>query len=131
MLEIFGKITLMYITAELAIHSYEMNPTLQITTSKLNGNNFMEWSQSAQIFVKYKSKMKYILGTSPQSSGDGPKYENWKVESSKVMSYLLHSMQLEISKTYLLLTIAKEIWEGVTLSYSKRGITDRLYDLKK
>ena len=76
----------MYITAELAIHSYEMNPTLQITTSKLNGNNFMEWSQSAQIFVKYKSKVKYILGTSSQSSGDGPKYENWEVESSKVMS---------------------------------------------
>ena len=48
-----------------------------------------------------------------------------------IMSQLLHFMQPEISKTYLLLTTTKEIQEAIMLSYSKKGIVDQLYDLKK
>ena len=73
MLKIFGKITPMNITTKPALHSFEMNPTLQITTSKLNGNDFMEWSQSRSIFLKSKKKTKYILGTSLQPLVNEPK----------------------------------------------------------
>ena len=40
-----------------------------------------------------------------------------------VMSWLLHSMQRKISKTYQLLPMAKDIWEAVNKSYSKVGLT--------
>ena len=38
------------------------NPTLQITTEKLNGKNFLEWFHSAKLFLRSKKKMGYILG---------------------------------------------------------------------
>ena len=50
------------------------NPTLQITTSKLNRSNFMEWSKSAKIFLKSKGKMNFMLGTSSPPADD-PKFK--------------------------------------------------------
>ena len=40
------------------------NPTLHITTKKLNGENFSSWSQSTKLFMKSKGKMKDVLGIS-------------------------------------------------------------------
>ena len=39
------------------------NPTLQITTEKLNGYNFLEWSLSIMLFLKSRHKMGYLRGT--------------------------------------------------------------------
>ena len=47
-----------------------------------------------------------------------------------VMSWLLHSMQSEISQTYLFLSTAKEIWYAISQTYSKIGITAQIYELK-
>lgn len=38
------------------------NPTLQITTVKLNGHNYLPWSPSEKLFIKSKRKMGYITG---------------------------------------------------------------------
>lgn len=35
------------------------NPSLQITTHKLNGQNFLQWSQSVKLYVKGKGKISY------------------------------------------------------------------------
>lgn len=37
------------------------------------------------------------------------------------MSWLLHSMQLEISQSYLFLRTTKEIWNATIHTYSKKG----------
>ena len=47
-----------------------------------------------------------------------------------VMSWLLHSMQPEINQTYLFLSTAKEIWDAISQTYSKIGITTQVYELK-
>ena len=44
-----------------------------------------------------------------------------------VMSWLLHSMQPKISKTYLLPPTAKDIWEAVNKTYSKVGFTFQVF----
>lgn len=51
------------------------NPTLQITTSKLDGMNFMEWSQSVKISLKSKWKFKYVSEVPPDVKD--PKFETW------------------------------------------------------
>ena len=47
------------------------------------------------------------MGTAKSLAEDDPEYEVWDAENSMVISWLLHSMQLEINKTYLLLSTAK------------------------
>lgn len=81
----------------------------------------MEWSQSAKISLKCKEKMKYVMGSAKQPAEDDLQYEIWDAEKSMVMSWLLHSTEPEISKTYFFCT-AKATWEAVLKTYSKVGI---------
>ena len=83
------------------------NPTLQITTSKLDGMNFMEWSQFVKISLKSKGKFKYASEAPPNVKD--PKFETWDTENYMVMSWLLNSMEPRIKKTYVLLPTTKEI----------------------
>ena len=53
--------------------------------------------------------MGYIMGAKSEPNSNDPRYELWDEENSMVMSWLLYSMQLEISQTYLFLSPAKEI----------------------
>lgn len=92
----------------------------------------MEWF-SQKLFLKSKGKIKYVLGTTPVLALEDSSFKTWDAENSMVMSWLLlfHSMKLEISKIYLLMTTTKEICGAVTQTYSKLGITGKLYPCHK
>jgi hypothetical protein len=47
------------------------------------------------------------------------------------MSWLLHSMQSEISQGYLFLHTTKEVWDATAQTYSKLGNSALKYDLKR
>ena len=74
--------------------------------------------------------MGYIMGAKSEPNSNDPWYKLWDEENSMVMSWLLHSMQSEISQTYLFLSTAKEIWYAISQTYSKIGITAQIYELK-
>ena len=97
------------VTTNPQTHSHKNNLTIQISTMKLNGKNFIEWSQSAKISLMEKENFKYANGTLFAPATTDLIYEVWEIENSFVMFWLLHSMQLEISKTYLLLPIVCDI----------------------
>ncbi|RVW78196.1 hypothetical protein CK203_058451 [Vitis vinifera] len=52
------------------------NPAIQITTHKLNGENFLRWAQSVQFFISGRGKMRpeisqgYILYTTTKKIWD-------------------------------------------------------------
>ena len=47
------------------------------------------------------------------------------------MSWLQHSMQLEINKAYLLLPTAKDIWEAINKTYFKIGFASQVFQIKR
>lgn len=65
---------------------------LPITGHKLNGNNYLQWSQSIMMYISGKGKDDYLTGeiVSPQA-GD-PHFRLWKTENNMVMSWLVNSM---------------------------------------
>ena len=46
--------------------------TLQITTQKLNGQKFLQWSQSAKLFIESKERMGYIIGVKLEPNPNDP-----------------------------------------------------------
>ena len=52
-----------------------------------------------------------LLEKVPIPKDDNPKFETWEAENSMIMPWLLHSIQLEISKPLPFLSTAKEIWK--------------------
>ncbi|KAK3038071.1 hypothetical protein RJ639_031625 [Escallonia herrerae] len=84
---------------------------------RLNGKNYMKWSQLVLTFLKGQRKLSHLLGTGPKK-GD-PRFDAWDEEDSMVMSWLWNSMLPEISDTFMFLPTSKEIWEAAQQTYSK------------
>lgn len=94
----------------------------------MDGKNYLQWAQIVRTFLKGKGKLSHLEGTGPRQ-GD-PKFQTWDEEDSSIMSWLWSSMQPEISKNYMFLPTAMEIWEAVRQSYSKVQDAAVIYELK-
>lgn len=53
------------------------NPTLQITTVKLDGLNYLAWPRSATLYIKSKWKIGYLTGKVTESAVNDPSYDKW------------------------------------------------------
>lgn len=100
---------------------------LSITCHKLNGHNFLQWSQSVMMFICGRGKDELLLETSSRPETSDPKFKAWKSENNLVMSWLINSMAPEIGENFLLYRSAKEIWEAARETYSSRDNTAELF----
>ena len=95
---------------------------------RLNGTNYLKWSQFVRTFLKGKGKLGHLLGTGPEK-GD-PKFTAWDEEDSMVMSWLWNAMVPEISDTVMFLSTAQEIWEAIRQTYSKVDDAAQVFEIK-
>lgn len=76
-----------------ASNSFSENSlSICIIAFKLTGQNFIPWSQSIQMLIHDKGKIGYLDGSTPQPPKDVPSFNNWEINNSLVMSWLIHSM---------------------------------------
>ncbi|KAL5816220.1 hypothetical protein ACOSQ3_024598 [Xanthoceras sorbifolium] len=113
-------------------------PHMPITGHKLNGHNYLQWSQSVTMFICGKGRDDYITGISESPAKEDPAFKQWKTENSMVMSWLINSMTNEIGENFLLYETAREIWKAAKETYSSSdntaelfGIESNLYDLRQ
>ncbi|XP_071919974.1 uncharacterized protein [Coffea arabica] len=67
------------------------------TAYRLNGKNYLKWSQLVRTFLKGKGKLGHLLEIAPDSETAG--FEAWEKENSMIMSWLWNFMIPEISDT--------------------------------
>ncbi|RVW64704.1 Retrovirus-related Pol polyprotein from transposon RE1 [Vitis vinifera] len=115
--------------------SSKINPTtskshsIQITTIRLNGDNFLRWSQSVRMYIRGRGKMGYLTREKKAPAVDDPNYAIWDAENSMVMSWLVNSMEEDISSNYMCYPIAQELWENVNQMYSNLGNQSQIFEL--
>ncbi|RVW45622.1 Retrovirus-related Pol polyprotein from transposon RE1 [Vitis vinifera] len=63
--------------------------SIQITTICLNGDNFLRWSQSVQMYIRGRGKMGYLTGEKKAPAVDDPNYAIWDVENSMIFELTL------------------------------------------
>ncbi|KAL5729782.1 hypothetical protein ACHQM5_002683 [Ranunculus cassubicifolius] len=107
------------------------HPGLQITTVKLDGKNYLEWSRAARMFIGGRGKLGYITGKSQAPAEADPSYEKWETDNLTVMSWLINSMEPHIRRGFLFLNTAKEIWDSASQTYSQQKNIARVYQLKQ
>lgn len=93
------------------------NPSPQITTLKLDGTNYLTLSRLAVLSIQRRGLYKYLTGSAKRAEETDSLYYKFIAENSLVMSWLLHSMQPNIGRGYMLLTTAHKIWNAVLLTY--------------
>ncbi|KAK2975560.1 hypothetical protein RJ640_011573 [Escallonia rubra] len=114
----------------LPTHGNSESSILPITGHKLNGLNYLQWSQSVFMFISGKGKEDYLTGTIETPSKDDPSYKKWDSENHMVMSWLINTMNLEIGQNFMFYGTAKEIWENVKETYSDNENTSELFEIK-
>lgn len=95
---------------------------------RLNGKNYLKWSQLVQTFLKGKGKLSHLLGTGPKK-GD-PSFDAWDEEDSMIMAWLWNSMTPEISDTCMFLSTATDIWVALKQTYSKAQDAAQVFEIK-
>ncbi|KAK2452382.1 putative mitochondrial protein [Trifolium repens] len=108
----------------------ETTTHLPITGHKLNGNNYLQWSQSVLMFVSGKGKDEYLTGETVAPETGDPTFKQWKTENNMVMSWLINSMTNEIGENFLLYTTANEIWNDAKEFYSSKDNTSAIFEIE-
>ena len=103
--------------------------SVQITTIRLNGDNFLRWSQSVRMYIRGRGKMGYLTGEKKAPAVDDPAYVTWDAENSMVMTWLVNSMEEDISSNYMCYPTAQELWENVNQMYSDLGNQSQIFEL--
>ena len=62
------------------------NNMFTVTGHKLNGQNYLQWSQSVLMFIYGKGKDDYLIGATTKPKEEDPTYRSWKAENNMVMS---------------------------------------------
>ncbi|GMN60843.1 hypothetical protein TIFTF001_029932 [Ficus carica] len=112
-----------------AISENSNHTSLQITTHKLNGTNFLKWSRSVLMVVRGKGKLGYLDGTIAKPNTIDPSYPTWEAHDLIVMAWLIHPMEDSIVNTYILFPTAKRIWDAVTLAYLDLENSSEMFEL--
>ena len=112
-------------------HGNDHHPNLCITTVKLDETNYMQWAQSARMYITGLRLISHVNGTVMYPSEEDPKYNDWGADNALVMTWLLQSMQPQISKGFLFVKTVKELWDAVQETYSSVGNFAKLYELQQ
>ncbi|KAG6775743.1 hypothetical protein POTOM_019236 [Populus tomentosa] len=95
---------------------------------RLNGRNYLKWSQIVKTFLKGKGKISHLMDNPP--SPEDPKFTLWDEEDSMIMSWLWNSIMPEVCGPYMFLVTAKDIWDAVRQTYSKVKDAALIYEIK-
>ena len=73
------------------------------------------------MYVRGRGKIGYLTGEKKEPAELDSQHATWDAENSMVMSWLVNSMEEDISSNYLGYSTAKEMWDNLTQMYSDLG----------
>ena len=79
------------------------------------------------IYIRGKDKDEYLTEGITKPAKEDAGYRKWKTENNLVMSWLLNSMNNDISENFLLFEMAKEIWDAAKETFSTTDNTAELF----
>ncbi|XP_071924652.1 uncharacterized protein [Coffea arabica] len=73
--------------------------------------------------------MGYLTGETKAPISTDPAYATWDAENSMVMTWLVNSMEEDISSNYMCYSTAQELWENINQMYSDLRNQSRIFEL--
>ena len=70
---------------------------IQITTIRLNGDNFLHWLRSVRLYIRGQGTISYITREKTVQKLDNPFFATWNDENSMVMTWVVNSMVEDIN----------------------------------
>lgn len=81
------------------------------------------------MYISRQGKISYITGDKKEPAVDNPTHSVWDAENSVVMTWLVNSMDEDISSNYMCYPTAKELWDNVNQMYSDVSNQSQVFEL--
>ncbi|XP_072088070.1 uncharacterized protein [Arachis hypogaea] len=81
------------------------------------------------MYICGRGKIGYLTGERSKPNITDRQYNVWDTKNFMVMTWLVNSMEEDISSNYMYYTIAKELWDSVKEMYSDLGNKSQIYEL--
>ena len=94
------------------IHPNE-NPGVSLVYEKFAGENYSAWKRSMIIALAAKNKLCFVDGNLEKRQTTDTDFKEWERCNNLIISYLLKSLDVSISRSALYFSIAREIWKDL------------------
>ena len=107
------------------------NFPLHFSVEKLNGKNYIEWAQTIKVVIDRKGNLGFRIGETRQRPlTDATTSHKWLFKNSFFTSCLINSMKPAISKTYMFLPTANDVWDVIRETYFDAENAFQIFELK-
>ncbi|XP_019240220.1 PREDICTED: uncharacterized protein LOC109220215 [Nicotiana attenuata] len=105
-------------------------PGTVLVTKQFNGDCFGAWRRGIIIALGAKKKLGFINGSYVQSSPDSPLFEHWEQCNSMIISWILNSLDPDISQSVIYSKSAKSLWDELNQRYGQANGA-KMYEVQK
>lgn len=92
----------------------------EILPVKLNGKNYFSWEFQVSIFLKGKNLWGHIDGSFEKPSNkEANKFVQWKINDSKIMSWMLSSVEQQFVVKLRPYKTSKGMWDYLKKIYNQ------------
>jgi gag-polypeptide of LTR copia-type len=106
----------------------------------LNEKNYMSWVKSVTLTLSGRGKLGHVTGTKKKPIAEKPaeptaeenqKIEDWQMTDHLVMSWILASIEPQLSKMFLYTKSAEELWKKIKDTYGQQNNYAYIYQIKQ
>ncbi|KAF3771590.1 hypothetical protein EJ110_NYTH59390 [Nymphaea thermarum] len=107
------------------------NLPVQVTSIRLNKDNYLSWSAALEIGITSHGHLPYIRGEKPALSKTDPQWETWALEDSQVKVCIISSVSADIQPLILRKSTSYDMWTVLARMYGRKKRVLRTYKIKR
>ncbi|KAL0443560.1 UNVERIFIED_CONTAM: Retrovirus-related Pol polyprotein from transposon RE1 [Sesamum latifolium] len=102
----------------LYIHPSE-NSSLVLSSTPLDGTNFLVWSRAVYVSLGTKMKLGFIDGTFPRPTIGSQNFEQWRRVDMMVTSWIWNSISKDLVEAFMYVASSRELWLEIQTRYGR------------
>jgi gag-polypeptide of LTR copia-type len=111
------------------VHTMDSNIHPNPVDEKFNGSNYGMWSQSMELYIKGRNKLRHITGTPPLSTD--PTYQKWELDDVVVKAWLINTIEPRLKGSFMRCPTTKEVWDTIATTFYDGSDASHIFDLNR
>ncbi|KAF3777921.1 hypothetical protein EJ110_NYTH44756 [Nymphaea thermarum] len=107
------------------------NLPVQVTSIRLNKDNYLSWSAALEIGITSRGRLSYITGEKLAPSKTDPRWATWALEDSQVKVWIISFVSADIQPLILRKSTACDMWTMLARMYGHKKRVLRTYQIKR
>lgn len=97
------------------------NENTSLPLMKFNGEFYWEWKRCMLLAFSVNNKLSFLNGIINKYSIDNSNYKAWEICNNIIISYILRSLEPNIARSVINLTIIADIWKDLKERFSQNS----------